>query len=248
MKVLVFKKELIYRALLLMVLVSVSVFAILFAVKAIVRQMPVSTGDITIMIDPGHGGIDGGATVAGILEKDINLDISLKVRTHLILRGYKVAMTREEDVSLEKYSRTNKSRYHRDLDARVEMINNCGARLFVSIHTNCNLKAPRANSAIVFYSNSFQENKTLAYCIQKELNSLTFNDIGRAVHDPRVSDYFILKRTKMPGVIVETAFLSNPQDRKLLMDNEFREEIAEAVAAGIDSYFTSLHSKVMVSF
>jgi len=199
----------------------------------------VDPGSGIIVIDPGHGGIDGGTNRDGILEKEVNLAIAKKLKTKLEEKGYKIVMTREEDISLEQYSNTGGSRHRRDLNARVEIINNSNAQLFVSIHVNCNLKRPATDGSIVFYSDKYEQSKTLAYCIQRSLNSMIVNGKKRTTHDPQKGNYYILNNSEIPGVIVETAFISNPVEKELLLKDEFREYLAESIADGIIKYLNN---------
>ena len=189
-----------------------------------------------IVIDPGHGGIDSGTNKDGILEKEVNLAIAKKLKAILKEKGYQVIMTREEDISLEHLSNAGGSRHKRDLNARVNIINNSNAQLFVSIHVNCNLKRPATDGAIVFYSDKYEQNKTLAYCIQRSLNNMVVNGKKRTTHDPQQSKYYILINSQVPGVIVETAFISNPAEKELLLKDEFHEQLAESIAYGIAEY------------
>lgn len=189
-----------------------------------------------IVIDPGHGGIDGGTVKDGVLEKEINLDISKKLKSILEQKGYTIIMTRDEDVSLEHLDKSSQSRHIRDLNARVSIINNSNAQLFISIHVNCNLKRPSTDGAIVFYNNKFEQNKTLAYYIQKVLNNMEVNGKKRTIHNPVQAKYFVLDNSNIPGVIAETAFISNKYEKQELIKDTFREEIAKAIALGVDKY------------
>lgn len=192
-----------------------------------------------IVIDPGHGGIDGGANQDGILEKDINLAIAKKLRSELEQKGYKVVMTREEDVSLDELDDSGSgSRHQRDLNARLNTINNSNAQLFISIHVNCNLIRPATDGSIVFYNEKYPQNRQLAYLLQRSLNGMIVDGVRRTVHDPQSSDYFLLKHSKVPGVIAETAFISNTTERRHLTEEAFQEQLAEALAAGIEKYLT----------
>lgn len=196
-----------------------------------------------IVIDPGHGGIDGGTNKDGVLEKDINLDISKKLKAILEQKGYTIIMTREEDVSLESLDKSRKSRHVRDLNARAKIINNSKAQLFLSIHVNCNIKKPSTDGAIVFYSDKYEQNKTLAYSIQNILNNMEMNGKKRTEHNPAQGKYFVLGYTNIPGVIVETAFMSNKAERQELVKESFRLEIAKSISTGVELYLNGL-SKV----
>lgn len=191
-----------------------------------------------IVVDAGHGGIDGGACRDGILEKDINLSIALKLKSILEERGYTVVMTREEDISLDDLDQSGQNRQRRDLAARTAVINGSGAELFVSIHVNDYARRPSADGSIVFYGDYFPHNKALALCIQRALNGITVNGQKRTVHDPREGDYYLLNHAQVPGVIVETAFLTNAAERRLLADDAFHDRLARAVALGIGQYFS----------
>lgn len=233
--IVVSKKKLIVlaSALLILLFMIVSLFGHLTNLPANIFVDPESG---IIVIDPGHGGIDGGTTKSGIVEKEINLEISKKLKVFLEQKGYAVVLTREEDVSLETADGTGGSRHQRDLNTRANIINNSNAQLFLSIHVNCNLNKPSTDGSIVFYGDKFEQNKTLAYCIQRALNGMTVNDKKRTIHDPQQGNYFLLTHSQIPGAIVETAFISNAAERQLLTTDEFREQLARAIAEGVEQY------------
>jgi len=197
-----------------------------------------------IVIDPGHGGIDGGTSWDRMLEKDINLDVSLKIKKYLEKEGYTVVMTRDSDISLENLSDVGGSRHARDLNARMHIINNGNAQLFLSIHVNSHLNNLEADGSIIFYNNNYLQNKTLAHSIQSSLNSMTVDGEKRTIHDPQIGNYFLLKHSKIPGVIVEIAFISNTAERNLLMHDKFKDEIAQSIIRGIKRYFYEQNSAV----
>lgn len=189
-----------------------------------------------IVIDAGHGGIDGGASRNGIIEKEVNLAIALTLKDILTKQGLQVVMTREDDVSLGRTGQSVKNRHMEDLKTRAAIINNSDAQLFISIHVNSNVKKPKTKGSIVFYNDKFEQNKLLAYSIQRQLNSLSPNGKSRSVHDPRIADFYLLKYAKIPGVLVETAFITNAEENKLLAQSDFRAAIAQSIADGVESY------------
>ncbi len=191
-----------------------------------------------IVIDPGHGGIDGGTSKDGVLEKEINLDIAKKLKSILIKQGYKIIMTREEDVSLESLDSSRKSRHMRDLTARANIINNSNSQLFLSIHVNSNLKKPATNGAIVFFNKKYDQNKTLALCIQNQLNNMIVDGKKRSTHDPVQAKYYVLDYSNIPGVIVETGFISNEEERQELVKDSFRQELAKSISKGVEQYLS----------
>ena len=193
-----------------------------------------------IVVDPGHGGIDGGTGRDGILEKEITLSISKKLKAHLEGRGYQIVMTRDEDVSLDSLNDSSTSRHQRDLNARADIINHHHAQLFLSIHVNCNFNRPSADGALVLYNERFMENKVLAYSVQRALNAMEVNGIKRTVHDPQPAKFFLLNHSEIPGVIVETAFISNDTEYRLLTGENFREQLAKAIADGVENYLREI--------
>ncbi len=219
------------------VLIILLFASIVFIVKSTILANTFSDPNSgIIVIDPGHGGIDGGTNKDGILEKEINLDIGKRLCFYLEQKGYKVIMTRTDDNSLDALDNSSKSRHQRDLNARVKIINNSNAQLFVSIHVNCNLKKPSTEGAIVFYNNKYNQSKTLAYSIQRSLNSIEISNRKRTVHNPTQAKYFVLGNADIPGVIVETAFISNKIERLEMTKESFRENTAKAVVSGIQQY------------
>lgn len=199
-------------------------------------------GGRVIIIDAGHGGVDGGANNQYIIEKDVNLDVALKLQEKLEMAGSRVVMTRTEDVSLSNSQEINRSRYLEDLNERVRIINSSGASILVSIHTNVNNAKPSTRGMIAFYSDTHPGSKELAYTLQDIFNSSEFiynNTIYKSKHAPQMGRYFILTKSNIPGVIVETGFISNSTDLFLLRQQEYRKHIADTIYKGIMSYFQS---------
>lgn len=194
-----------------------------------------------IVIDPGHGGIDGGTNFGDILEKDINLAVGLKLKDLLIKKGATVVMTREIDESLDDHIVGNGSRHREDLNARLRIINESKADLFMSIHVNYNKNEKRLGPMVLYHSNS-EEGKYLAEHMQVYLNDITtYKRMNITVkHSVMSGNYYIAGNTKIPGIIIEIGFLSNEIDRKLLLDTEHQNEIIEQITKGIISYFIDL--------
>lgn len=241
MRIVVLKRKTIVTIAFIAILFLFSVF---YSVLNFIKSTNNNSCSKLIVVDPGHGGIDGGTSLQGVLEKDINLYIAQKLKSYLQVKKFEVKMTRDRDISLDEYSKSGSTRHLRDLNARVNIINSSNAKLFLSIHVNCHLKNPSANSAIVFFSNKTPESKSLAYSLQKELNSITINGNKRCEHQPQPADYFILNNAQIPGVIVETAFISNDYDRSLLKTNEFKDELAKAIAVGVENYYSENLSNI----
>lgn len=189
-----------------------------------------------IVIDAGHGGIDGGANRDGILEKDINLTLALKLKTLLEQRGFKVILTREQDISLDHLNQSSGSRHKRDLIARTDIINAGNAQIFLSLHVDSMAGDPSENGSVVFYGSKFPQSKALASYIQNELNKISIDGKLREQHGPLPGNYYILSYTDVPGVIIETGFITNEKEREMLTTEEFLHQLAKAIADGAEMY------------
>lgn len=188
---------------------------------------------ISVVIDPGHGGIDSGTAKNGLLEKDIVLDISKKLKNILVSEGYNVILTRETDTALHHLSNIQASREIRDLNARTNIINESQANMFVSIHVNSLSEYPSVSGSIVFYNPDIPKSKTLAQNIQKALNEIVVEGVSRQSQKIKTAEFYVLENSEIPGVLVETAFITNPGEFDLLKTDEFRKQLAEAIALGI---------------
>lgn len=189
-----------------------------------------------ILLDPGHGGPDGGAGTGKTLEKDIALDITLKVRDLLQQQGALVVMTRESDTDLaDDGTRGYSRRKVEDLKKRLKMINDSDNDFFVSIHLNA-IPSSRWSGAQTFYAPHHKENAKAAKFIQEELR----NNLGNTNRKAKpLNSVYILKNAKKPGVLVEVGFLSNPAEKANLKKESYQQKISESVYRGIMRYFTN---------
>lgn len=185
-----------------------------------------------IVIDPGHGGPASGAVSASkkYLEKDLNLSVSLKLRTELEKKGYNVLMTRETDVLpfgaiSDSYS----------LAPRINFANDKKADMFISVHFN-SFGVPTASGIETFYEVNKPEDKPLAISLQNSLidNIITLN---RGVKNTNNSPLYVLGNSKVPAALVELGFISNPVDELTLVTDAYHNKAANALANGIDNYF-----------
>lgn len=182
-----------------------------------------------IVIDPGHGGADGGAKgKSGTIEKDINLEISKKLKERLDSEGYKVYMTREEDTELDK-------RKVADLDLRCKMKKDTNCDVFISIHQN-KFNSERCFGAQVWYADNEKSN-TIADLIQESLKEKT-QDNNKRIAKAAKKQYRIL-RDGYDGacVIVECGFLSNCKEEQRLKTDEHQLKIVEGITCGVNRYF-----------
>lgn len=185
-----------------------------------------------VVIDPGHGGFDPGKVgVNDVLEKDINLSISQKLKEKLEAEGIEVLMTRSEDCGL--YSSTDSNKKRTDMQKRVEIINTSNATIAVSIHQN-SFSQESSKGAQVFYHESSEKGKVLGETLQEVIKS----EIADGNHRVAKSNdsYYMLRKTQCPLVIVECGFLSNYEEAKLLTEDEYQDKMATAILNGIKKY------------
>lgn len=187
-----------------------------------------------ILLDVGHGGIDGGTSDDGVLEKDINLAISQKVYLLLRSKGYAVIINRLGDYALSDENRwlNSRSRHRRDLAQRKSLSEEVSTDIVVSIHGNWSPKSS-TRGPVVLYQNEGRS-YLLADSIQSELNHLFGTRRGVVWGKP----FYLLNQIKQPAVIVETGFLSNAEDRAMMNDPAEQKRIAQSIADGIIYYLS----------
>lgn len=192
--------------------------------------------DKIILIDPGHGGMDGGAvSKSGTLEKDISLLISLKVKGSLEKAGYKVFMTREEDKGLYENKGTVRNKKNQDLTNRCKMKKETNCDMFISIHLNM-FPQSKYSGAQVWYSRE-EESKTLARILQKNMVE-DLDPQNNRVEKPALDQYKILRDGyDKPAVIIECGFLSNEQEEAKLKTEEYQQKIAETITKSVKEYY-----------
>lgn len=186
-----------------------------------------------VWIDPGHGGADPGKVGVGdVLEKDINLQISMLLKEELEKRDIEVMMTRTEDTDLADEGAS--SRKVSDLNNRCKMMNESDAALTICVHQN-SFTDPAVNGAQVFYCSGSEDGKKVAELIQTSIRESVDTDNTREIKEN--DSYYMLKNTGLPIVIVECGFLSNTEETALLSDPEYQAKMAEAIAEGVLKYF-----------
>lgn len=198
-----------------------------------VETFGLATASKTIIIDPGHGGFDPGKVgITGVHEKEINLRIALKLRDYLEQSGAYVIMTRTEDVDLD--GDDTKQLKKGDMINRSQKVNDSNSDIMLSIHQN---SFPQSNvrGGQVFFHKDSDEGKVLAQHIQKAMQAHADEENKRvAKHN---GDYYILRTTKIPAVIVECGFLTNTEEERKLNTDQYQEKIAWAIYIGIVEYF-----------
>jgi N-acetylmuramoyl-L-alanine amidase len=192
--------------------------------------------ELTIVIDAGHGGIDPGKVgINGALEKDINLAIALKLERNLAQNGINVVMTRTDDNGLYSENDTNKK--VTDMKKRLEIIESANPTLAVSIHQN-SYTEPSVSGVQVFYYKDSVKGKEAATIMQRQMIKTLNPEKQREAKEN--GSYYLLKKTSVPIMIVECAFMSNPTEAELLTQDNYQEKVAWAVYMGVMEYVNSL--------
>ncbi|AOZ77391.1 N-acetylmuramoyl-L-alanine amidase [Clostridium pasteurianum] len=191
-----------------------------------------------ILIDPGHGGMDGGAiSKNGTVEKNINLSISLKLKKHLEKEGFKVVMTREEDKGLYSDSGKIRKKKNEDLENRCKMKEDSNCDMFISIHLNMFPQSKYYGSQVWYSSNPNSEK--LAHIIQENFRG-DLKDDSKRIEKAALNSYKILRCGKdIPSVIVECGFLSNPSDESKLKTEDYQQKIADSLLKSIKVYYNN---------
>jgi N-acetylmuramoyl-L-alanine amidase len=195
----------------------------------------------TIVIDPGHGGIDAGAKGrSGVMEKDVVLDIGLRLADLFNRAAVYTVLTRNTDDGLiEPGNRSHANWKRLDLEGRIALATEHNADIYVSIHAN-SFPEQVWSGAQTFYHSKSDDAKELAIAIQKELVSRLGPNLRKAKTG---DDYFVLRKSTMPAVIVEVGFLSNPREEALLAQADYRKQVAEAVFYGTVNYLVESYKK-----
>ena len=188
-----------------------------------------------ILIDPGHGGRDAGASANGAVEKDINLAVSKILKQYIENGGNIVFMTRETDTNTADPNRPpNVTQKKSDMRMRKEDIEKYKADIFVSIHMN-KFEQSKYRGAQVFYDDDNEENRVLAESIQNSLKEILKDD-NKRVPKATGDSIFVLRDNKIPSVLIECGFLSNPEEASLLKTPEYQKKVAEGIYLGLSKY------------
>jgi len=189
----------------------------------------------TVIIDAGHGGMDGGAvSVTGSLEKDLNLDLAETLKCMLEAAGYNVVMTRTDDSMLNSDGTYPKSRKMRDLQARLEITESHPDAILVSIHMN-KFPEEKYSGLQVYYSGNNSKSKEIAQNVQ-EMNKLVLQPNNSREIKAAGDNIYLLKNIKIPAILVECGFLSNTEEAKLLDTEIYRKKIACLIFAAIQPF------------
>lgn len=187
----------------------------------------------TVIIDPGHGGADGGAVgTNSVCEKDLNLDVALKLSDMLNAMGIRTLLTRDSDVMLSDEGAS--SHKNGDLSARRKIAESIDNAIFVSIHMN-SFPIAKYSGTQVYYSANNEESSVLAKLIQDGVRaSLQPSNTRRT--KAATSSIYLLDKLTCPAILIECGFISNPEECTRLCNEEYRQELALSIACSLREY------------
>ncbi len=183
-----------------------------------------------IIIDPGHGGIDSGASANNVIEKKVTFDISTKLGELLQESGAIVTFTRDGDID---YYTKGKGGKRNDLLQRIKIIEDSGAEIFISVHCNA-FHGVNLSGAQVFYNPKLIENKILAERLQQILKDFPPNNKRQAKEDLHI---LLLNKATIPGVLIETGYITNKREAMLLIDEQYQQKLVEQISKALAYHF-----------
>jgi len=191
----------------------------------------INTNKRTFIIDAGHGGFDGGASFDKVLEKNINLEISLRLKELLSVMGYDIIMIRETDTAVNTEGNSIRTKKISDMKNRLKIMQENSSATFISIHLN-KYSDNIQKGLQVFYSPNDNQSLVIAENIQSTVKSILQKDNRRKVKKA-TKEVFLLYNAPIPAVIVECGFLSNTLDRQNLTNPIYQQKLAFAIFCGI---------------
>lgn len=230
------------RWLALIMIMFCSMMVVVYETSASDRRffLPEPLGGVKIVLDAGHGGMDGGASKGEIVEKEITLAITNKVARQLKRLGAEVVLTRSTDGDVlsehapNEQFLTNRERKKQDIFLRETLVEMHEPDLFITIHANA-IPNSKWRGAQVFYHKDGHENgELLAKAIQLAIRDEVKNTDREALS---IKQVYLLKKVEAPAVLVETGFISNDEERALLTDSGYQDKMAKAITRGVENYF-----------
>ena len=201
-------------------------------VTTIAENAPVAHS-VTIVIDAGHGGVDGGATsCTGALESRINLEIALRLEDLCHLLGYRTQMIRRSDVSVYTEGNTIAAKKASDLRQRVKIVNDTEGGILISIHQNI-FADSRYDGAQVFYANT-PGSRELAVLLQQNFASAC--NPGSHRQEKEAKNVFLMRYIERTGVLVECGFLSNPEEEERLRSKQYQNQLCAVIVSSLSQY------------
>lgn len=201
-------------------------------VTTIHQQLPVERSHC-VVIDAGHGGIDGGATsCTGVLESHMNLEIALRLEDLFHLLGYDTVMIRRTDESVYTQGNTIAAQKVSDLKERVRIVNETQGAILISIHQNT-YSDSRYHGAQVFYANDDQS-KIIAQSLQQNL--VAYLNQGSQRKSKQAQGVYLMEHIICPGILIECGFLTNPEEEAQLRNEAYQKKLCSVIAATVSSF------------
>jgi len=201
--------------------------------------LPEPLGGMKIVLDAGHGGLDGGASNGEIIEKEITLAITKKVARQLTRLGAEVILTRSKDGDVlsehapsENFP-TNRERKKQDIFLREALVKQHEPDMFITIHANAIPNSKWRGAQVFYHKEGHANSEHLAKSIQQTIRETLENTTREALS---IKQVYLLKKAEVPAVLVETGFLSNEEERNLLASESYQDKMAFAIARGIENY------------
>lgn len=201
--------------------------------------LPEPLGGVKVVVDAGHGGIDGGASSEDVIEKDVTLAISKNVERKLKRLGAEVVMTRSTDGdALAEHAPndefpTLRERKKQDIFLRETLVKEQNPDIFITIHANAIPEEKWRGAQVFFHKDGHPHSEMLANSVQTSIKNRLKNTDREALS---IKQVYLLKKTEVPAVLIETGFLSNNEERELLADKKYQEKMADAIVEGIENY------------
>lgn len=180
-----------------------------------------------IVLDPGHGGFDTGAACHSCEEKTLALSTALLTKKYLNELGYKVVMTRTRDIFIP-------------LKKRATIANTTNGKLFLSLHYNSEKATSASGIEVFFYDSKNKWKRTSSEKLAKNILSRMLDRTGAPSRGVKTGNFHVLRETKMPSILIEGGFITHDKERSQLTDIKYQEQIAKAIAEGVDVYLKSI--------
>ena len=191
------------------------------------------TGRKTVVIDAGHGGVDGGATsCTGVLESQFNLEIATRLNDLMHLLGIQTRMIRESDCSIHTQGETISQKKISDLRERVRIVNSMEDCVLISIHQN-HFSDSKYSGAQVFYPQT-AGSRELSSKLQENMKSALNPDSHRGIK--KADGIYLMQHINCPGALIECGFLSNPQEEYLLKTQDYQQKICCVIATTVSCW------------
>lgn len=228
------------------VIMLISILVVAYETNASDRNffLPDPLEGIKIVIDAGHGGEDGGASKGDVIEKTVTLAISQQVEKQLKRKGATVIMTRTKDGDVidehapSERKGTLRERKKQDIFLRKDIVEKEQPDLFITIHANAIPETKWRGAQVFYHKDGHADGEILAKSIQQSIRTNLKNTDREALS---IKQIYLLKKVEVPAALVETGFISNDEERALLVDKGYQKKMASAIVEGIEEY---LYTKI----